>query len=90
MPQLIYQTRPPSSADFQHALAEAMANTNPIDDLLHLGNELWGFEAKYHLSSADFYEQYQRGLLNDELQHCTEWVITYDLFINSTRHTKLR
>ena len=85
MPKLTYENELPPSDEFQKALAEAMANTNPVDDLLQLANDLWEFEQKYQMPSADFYEQYQTGSLEDELQHCIEWVATYDFFMKTKR-----
>lgn len=85
MPNLTYENELPPSDEFQKALAEAMANTNPVDYLLELANDLWEFEQKYQLPSAEFYEKYQTGSLNDELQHCTEWVVTYDFFVKTKR-----
>ncbi|MCB9079885.1 MAG: hypothetical protein H6631_19950 [Anaerolineaceae bacterium] len=85
MSKLTYENELPPTDEFQKVLAEAMANTNPVDDLLELANNLWEFEQKYQMLSADFYEKYQTGSLNDELQHCTEWVATYDFFIKTKR-----
>lgn len=85
MPKLTYENGLPSVDEFQEALAEARANTNPVDDLLELANDLWEFEQEYQMPSADFYEKYQTGLLNDELQHCTEWAVTYDFFLKTKR-----
>ena len=86
MPKLTYKNELPPAAEFQKALAEAMANTNPVDDLLKLANDLWEFEQKYQMSSVGFYEKYQAGALDDELQHCIEWVTTYDFFIKTARY----
>jgi hypothetical protein len=85
MPKLTYKNQLPSSDEFQKALAQAMAETNPVDDLLELANDLWEFEQKYQMPSADFYEKYQTGSLDDELQHCMEWVATYDFFVKTKR-----
>jgi hypothetical protein len=85
VPKLIYENELPSSDKFQKALAQAMSNTNPVDDLLELANDLWEFEQKYGMSSAEFYGKYQAGSLDDELQHCLEWVATYDFFIKTKR-----
>lgn len=85
MPKLTYENQLSSSDEFQKALAQAMAETNPVDDLLGLANNLWEFEQKYQMSSADFYEKYQTGSLDDELQHCIEWVATYDFFVKTKR-----
>jgi len=85
MPKLNYRNTLPPEGEFQKALATAMSQSNPVTDLLELANDLWEYEQKYQLSSPDFYEQYQSGLLDDELQHCTEWAITYDLFMKTRR-----
>lgn len=44
MPKLTYENELPPADEFQKALAEAMANTNPVDDLLELANDLWKCE----------------------------------------------
>ncbi len=85
MPKLTYANELPPADEFQKALADAMADTNPVDDLLELANDLWEFEQKYGMSSADFYEKYQAGSLDDGLQHCIEWVATYDFFMKTKR-----
>lgn len=85
MPTLTYKKELPPAEEFQKVLAEAMANTNPVDDLLELANNLWEFEQQYQIPSADFYNRYQAGSLDDELQHCVEWAATYDFFIKTKR-----
>ena len=85
MPKLTFKDRLPPADEFQKALAQTIANANPVDDLLELANDLWEFEQKYQMSSADFYKKYQAGLLNDELQHCIEWVATYEFFMKIKR-----
>lgn len=85
MPKLNYKNELPSPEEFQKALAQAIANTNPVDDLLELAGDLWNYEQKYQLTSTDFYEQYQAGSLDDELQHCVEWAATYDFFLQTKR-----
>jgi hypothetical protein len=85
VPKLSYENELPSSEEFQKALAQAIASTNPVDDLLELANELWEYEQKYQMTSADFYERYQAGSLDDELQHQVEWVATYDFFLKTKR-----
>jgi hypothetical protein len=85
MPKLRYKDKLPSSNEFQKALLEALGNSNPVDDLLDLSNDLWEFENQHQLSSVEFYQKYQAGLLEDELQHNVEWAITYDLFVKTKR-----
>ena len=83
MPKLTYEKNLPSSEEFQKALAQALANTNPVDDLLELAGDVWQYEQKHQLTSADFYEKYQAGSLDDTLQHCVEWAATYDFFLQT-------
>ena len=89
MPKLTYDNELPAPDEFQKALAQAMTNANPVDDLLELANDLWEFEQKHQMSSTDFYEQYQAGLLNGELQHCIEWVATYEFFMKTKRKLEM-
>ena len=85
VPSITYQDRLPPPGEFQESLAEAMANANPVDDLLELANGLWQFEEQYQLPSADFYSAYQAGTLDDELQHCIQWAATYETFVKTKR-----
>ncbi len=89
MPKLTYENELPSSEEFQKALRQAMANTNPIDDLLELANHLWAYEQNDQMSSADFHAKYQAGSLDDALQHCVEWVATYDFFLKTKRKLEM-
>ncbi|MBX3050773.1 MAG: hypothetical protein KF753_04825 [Caldilineaceae bacterium] len=80
-----HETMPESSEEFQHQLAEAMAASNPIDDLLELAAELRGFEEKYEMASDEFYRKYNAGILNEELQHCMEWASFYRMYSKTRR-----
>ena len=75
----------PDPKVFRQRLSQALVETNPVDDLLTLSNQLHGFEQHYQISSDDFYQRYQEGELDDELQHCIEWAATYELFIKTRR-----
>ena len=85
MPSITYRDKLPPPGEFQKSLAEAMANANPVDDLLELANRLWRFEEQYELPSADFYRAYQAGALDDALQHCIQWAATYETFLKTKR-----
>jgi hypothetical protein len=85
MPEFTFAGPVPSPAEFRQALAEAIAATNPVDDLLVLADRLREYERKYQMSSASFAQRYQIGSLNDEVQHCTDWAATYDLFVKTKR-----
>ncbi len=88
MTELTFENNLPPSDEFRQALAQAMAMTNPVDDLLALSNQLRKYEQKYHMSSGDFYQCYQAGTLDEELQHCIGWAATYDLFLKTSRKVK--
>ena len=85
MAELIFKNKLPSADEFETLLTQAMSNANPIDDLLDLSRQLNEYEQKYRMSSEQFYQQYQAGLLDDALQHCVEWVAVYDLFMKTKR-----
>ena len=85
VPSITYQGKLPPPGEFQKSLAEAMANANPVDDLIELANGLWQFEEQYQLPSAEFYSAYQAGTLDDELQHCIQWAATYETFVKTKR-----
>ncbi|RME48833.1 MAG: hypothetical protein D6791_02380 [Chloroflexi bacterium] len=85
MPEMVFHDGLPPSDEFRQALAEAIVMANPVDDLLELAGRLREYEQRYHMTSADFYERYQAGALDDELQHCIEWAATYDMFLKIRR-----
>jgi len=85
VPSITYQGKLPPPDEFQKHLAEAMSQTNPVDDLLELADRLRQFEARHQLESAEFYSQYQAGSLEDDLQHNIEWAADYEAFIKTKR-----
>jgi len=85
MAELTFMNGLPALGEFRQTLAQAMAMTNPVDDLLELSARLYEFEQKYVMSSDDFYQRYQAGTLDDALQHCVEWAAVYDLFLKTRR-----
>lgn len=85
MPKLVYERELPDSEEFRRTLAEAEGRANPVDDLLELSDDLRAFERRFQMPSPEFYERYQAGSLDDELQHLVEWAATYDLFLNTKR-----
>ncbi|OGO36395.1 MAG: hypothetical protein A2Z03_00605 [Chloroflexi bacterium RBG_16_56_8] len=59
-------------------MKEAMARSNPLDDLLDLAVELHGYEQKYEMTSAEFYPRYHRGEFSDDMMHATmKWAMAY-------------
>ena len=85
MPELTFTGGLPSHAALRQTLAEAMDAANPVDDLLILAERLHEYEGKNGMSSASFQSRYTAGMLDDGLQHSTEWAATYDLFLKTKR-----
>jgi|GEM_PF-566410 len=78
------ETMPKSSEEFQRQLAEAMAASNPIDDLLELAAELRGFEEKYEMASDEFYRRFKTGQLGDDFDFF-DWSSCFRMY-TKTRH----
>jgi len=90
MPVLSYtEGNIPTSEQFSKELADAIKRSNPVDDLVELVDALQEFEQEYGLDSADFYQKYQAGQLDDELQHCMEWAALYDTYLRTRKVLKL-
>jgi hypothetical protein len=81
MPKLTFKNGLPPPEEFREALSRAISEANPLDDLLMLSHDLSAYEEKYGMPSEEFYAKYQAGVLDDELQHCMEWVSAYKLFM---------
>ena len=80
MPKFSFaQETMPTPEEFQHMLAEAIAESNPVDELLTLAKELQEYERKHEMTSQEFFERYQRGELNDHMEFI-EWAGTYRIF----------
>ena len=74
------QENMPEPEEFQMLLAEAMARSNPLDELLELALELREYEQKYGLSSRVFYAKYQQGEMGDSGE-VMDWAMAYDSFL---------
>ena len=85
MPKLSYKGALPPREEFRQSLAQAIAATNPVDDLLQLSHQLREYEEIHQLSSPDFFQKYEAGTLEEPLQHCSEWAATYNLFMKIKR-----
>ena len=78
----------PTPEEFQRMLAEAMAESNPADELLELAHELREYERKYKMSSSEFFEQFRRGELGDDMDWI-DWAGTYQIFQRLKRRVEL-
>ena len=89
MPKLTYShNNLPSPESFRKQLAEAMAQSNPLDDLLELSLELREIENKRGMTSKDFYEQYQQGKMGDD-EESVQWAIRYRAYLELKKRVEL-
>jgi len=81
MPRIHFtaETMPKSSEEFQRILHEAWENASPLDDLIELTRDLVLLEQQYGMDSAQFYERFQRGELEDELDYF-EWATKFEMY----------
>ena len=75
----------PTPEEFRQMLAQTMVQSNPVDDLLEVADELREYEQRYGMASAEFYEQFRQGVLDDELQHCIGWAAAFEVFTKLKR-----
>ncbi|MEA3339785.1 MAG: hypothetical protein U9R15_07450 [Chloroflexota bacterium] len=75
----------PTSEEFERMLARTITQSNPVDDMLEIADELGEYEREYGMTSAEFYEQFNRGVLDDELQHCIGWAGAFEIFTKLKR-----
>ena len=78
------ENMPASSAEFRRLLNEAYEKSNPIDDLLEIAEDLAGFEKKYNMPSAEFYQKFQAGQMGDDF-YAFEWSSLYRSFVDLRR-----
>lgn len=78
----------PKPEEFQQMLTEAMAESNPVDELLELARELQEYERKYEMSSSEFFERFQQGELGDDMDWI-DWAGAYQLFQRLKRRMEL-
>ena len=69
-------------------LAEAIAETSPVDSLLELAAELSEYERQYGMTSAEFMERYQKGEMGDA-PDMIDWAGAYHLFQRLKRRVEV-
>ena len=75
---------PASSEEFRRLLDEAIEKSNPVDDLLEIAVDLAGFEKKYDMPSAEFYQKFQAGQMGDDMDFF-RWSGLYRMFVDLRR-----
>ena len=77
----------PTPDEFQRVVQDALAKSNPVDDLLELAQELRRYEQQYGMSSEEFFRRFQRGELGDALDFI-DWAGAYHLFLDRKAQTE--
>lgn len=70
----------PTSETFRRQLAEAMVQSNPLEELLELSAELHDIEREHGMQSTEFYARYQQGELGDD-EETLRWAILYRSYL---------
>ena len=63
--------------------------TSPLDAIVERAKRLHASESRYGLSSEDFFDQYQKGLLADD-SVCIEWSNDYLHYLALRRNIDVR
>jgi hypothetical protein len=88
MPKLSFTSENmPTPEEFQRMLADAMAKSNPLDELLELAGELRELEQKYGMTSTEFCRKYERGEMGDDAE-IMHWAATYHTFAELRTHVE--
>ncbi len=82
------ENMPASSEEFRALLDEAIAKSNPIDDLLELVEDMAAFEKKYQMPSSEFYQKFQAGQMGDDFEFF-EWSAVYRMYTGTRRAIEL-
>jgi len=69
----------PTPEEFAKTLGEAGKQYDPAEELLRLERELVRLDEKYSMSSAEFFCQYPKGELGDDVE-IVEWAGRYRLY----------
>lgn len=82
MPQLIYtqQNMPATGKELREQLNQAWATASPLDDFTTVIKALTEYEIAYQLSSAEFYERFQRGEMGDAMDYI-RWANRYEMYL---------
>ena len=74
------QDNMPTTEEFERMLSEAMERSNPVDELIELSQELYELEQEFGMKSAEFYEKFQRGEMEDS-DKVMHWAMVYHSFL---------
>jgi len=77
----------PTPEEFERMLSEAMAKSNPVDELIELSQELYELEREFGMKSVEFHEKYKRGEMGDsgKVMH---WAMLYHSFLERKKRVE--
>ena len=70
----------PTPEEYRRLLREAQENADPMTDFIEITMQLGRYEQLHGMSSAEFYEKYQRGEMGDSM-NVMEWASDYHMFL---------
>ncbi len=89
MPKLVYTpTNLPTTETFRQHLAQAMTQSNPLDEFEELALQLRELEREQGMASEVFYEQYQQGKMGDD-EKTLQWAILYRAYLELKKRLEL-
>jgi hypothetical protein len=89
MAKLVYtQKTLPTREAFRQQLAQAMAQSSPLDEFEELAIQLRALERQKGITSEIFYEQYQQGQIGDDEQ-TVQWAILYRAYLELKKRLEL-
>ncbi|MFQ6059119.1 MAG: hypothetical protein ACE5MB_09620 [Anaerolineae bacterium] len=78
----------PTREELAQIIQELKARNTPIDDLLDLAQTLMHFEQQYNMTSAEFYEKFNRGEMGDSMDF-VKWAGRYRLYLDLKKKLEL-
>lgn len=77
----------PTPEEFERMLGEAMEQSNPVDELVELSQELYELEQEFGMKSAEFHEKYKRGEMGDS-EKVMHWAMLYHSFLERKKRVE--
>jgi len=79
----------PTREELAQIIQELKARNTPVDDLLDLAQTLMHFEQQYKMTSAEFYEKFNRGEMGDSMDF-VQWAGRYRLYRDLEKKVAIR
>jgi len=82
------QNNLPGREEMNRLFEEMRQRDNPVEDLIELTQTLTRLEQQYDMTSARFFEKYQRGEMGDAADF-VKWAGHYHLYLDLKRKIEL-